>query len=292
MTRESAELSLHFEKLDCLSLPGNAEKPNEDSFGVTRNAVCVIDGATGLGEQLMPGPSDAQWIANFAARRFCAHAETGQGGIDDWLHAAAKEAETSFHALRRRPPRENYEIPHASAVMAALDGEWLNILWFGDCAVLLRNRGGDFALFGDTLSKRESERARVEKLSKAQSRHPAGRILREEFLPALRASRNRVNTGSEWLLAPDAACAAHAKSAQSDVGADSVLLLASDGFLALASDYQRYSPGALFDAAQEKGLQALGEELRAIETADPGGVQFPRFKTSDDATALLLRVCA
>jgi hypothetical protein len=34
----------------------------------------------------------------------------------------------------------------------------------------------------------------------------------------------------------------------------------------------------------------LGEELRAIEAGDPGGDKFPRFKKSDDATALLLKV--
>jgi len=43
-------------------------------------------------------------------------------------------------------------------------------------------------------------------------------------------------------------------------------------------------------AAQEKGLAALGEELRAIEAGDSGGDKFPRFKKSDDATALLLRL--
>jgi hypothetical protein len=34
----------------------------------------------------------------------------------------------------------------------------------------------------------------------------------------------------------------------------------------------------------------LGEELRAIEAGDSGGDKFPRFKKSDDATALLLRL--
>ncbi len=68
------------------------------------------------------------------------------------------------------------------------------------------------------------------------------------------------------------------------------LLLASDGFLALASDYGAYDAGGLMAAAMAKGLAALGKELRAIEDADPGGDRFARFKKSDDATALLLKV--
>lgn len=46
----------------------------------------------------------------------------------------------------------------------------------------------------------------------------------------------------------------------------------------------------LIDAALSSGLEPLARELRRIETeVDPDGARFPRFKQSDDATALLLR---
>ncbi len=67
-----------------------------------------------------------------------------------------------------------------------------------------------------------------------------------------------------------------------------MLLLATDGFLALASDYGVYDADSLMAAALSKGLAVMGEELRAIEAGDNGGDKFPRFKKSDDATALLL----
>ena len=72
--------------------------------------------------------------------------------------------------------------------------------------------------------------------------------------------------------------------------AGALLLLATDGFLALAANYDAYDAGGLIAAAKSRGLTALGEELRAIEAADAGGDRFPRFKTSDDATALLLQL--
>jgi hypothetical protein len=114
--------------------------------------------------------------------------------------------------------------------------------------------------------------------------------VRDEFLPALRNARNAVNHGSDWLFGPDAACADHAKDDCVIIAPGSQVLLASDGFLALASDYARYTPEALFEAALVRGLSPLGEELREIEAADPDGIAYPRFKRSDDATALLLRV--
>ena len=70
----------------------------------------------------------------------------------------------------------------------------------------------------------------------------------------------------------------------------SLVLLASDGFLALVSDYKAYDVESLMEAVRDIGLDALGAELRAIEHNDPRGTQFPRFKQSDDATALLLAV--
>ena len=69
---------------------------------------------------------------------------------------------------------------------------------------------------------------------------------------------------------------------------DSPILLGTDGFLALAIDYGRYSPESLLAAAEQRGLALLGDELRAVEAADPDGLRYPRFKRSDDATALLL----
>jgi serine/threonine protein phosphatase PrpC len=283
-------MSLHFQLIESMSLAGHPQKPNEDAFGSCANAACVFDGATSLSEPLMPGASDAQWIANFAARRLCAHAQNARGTVNDWLIGAAQDAETSFRALRKRAPRENYETPFASAVIAGLQGATLRVLWFGDCAALLRNTRGEFHLFGDTLDKRELERNRVERLSRASDRGPAEPAVRDEYLPALRMSRNLVNTGDEWLFAPDATCASHAKSAETEVAPGTTVLLASDGFLALMSDYGRYTPEQLYAAAQAEGLQKLGQELRAIELADSKGFAFPRFKSSDDATALLLRI--
>jgi serine/threonine protein phosphatase PrpC len=286
---------MRLELIEFLSLPSDSAKPNEDSFAVGAHAAAVFDGATGLGERLMPGLSDAAWIAQFAARRFRSHAEAGakdaHGDIRDWLRGAAADAEKSFKALRKRAPLENYEIACASAILAGLkDDGMLQLLWFGDCAALLRTPEGAFTLLGDVMTKRDSERARVVALSKSTGRAPAAPGVRDEFLPALRAARNRVNTGEDWLFAPDVRCADHAKHAQLSLGPGSHMLLASDGFLALASDYEHYTPETLLTACEQNGLTALGEELRSIEASDPDGVRFPRFKRSDDATALLLAI--
>jgi serine/threonine protein phosphatase PrpC len=278
---------MQFRLLDSLSIPGDPVKPNEDSFSHAAGFTCVFDGATVLGENLMPGKSDAQWIAQFGARRLRAHAEDGTSAPRESLRAAAADAEKSFQALRIREPAEIYETPFASLMALFLRGNSMEALWFGDCTALIRSPSGAIRTVGEALASRARERDRASSLAVPDG--VAAASVRETYLPALRASRNRVNSrGSDWLFAPDARCADHASSARVSVERGSVILLASDGFFALVSDYARYSPIELLAAAQARRLAALGEELRAIESADPKGMTYPRFKSSDDATALLL----
>ena len=84
--------------------------------------------------------------------------------------------------------------------------------------------------------------------------------------------------------------AGHVAAKEAIAPKDSLILLATDGFLALVSDYRRYDSETLIEAATSIGLAKLGAELREIESKDAEGARYPRFKTNDDATALLLRV--
>jgi hypothetical protein len=280
---------VRFELLDSLSLPGHPEKPNDDAFACADNAAVVLDGATGLGDPLMPGKSDAAWLAHFGANRLMAHIREGNGPHQAVQHSL-QDAETSFSALRRRAPKETYEIPFASMMfVVAGEGEF-DAQWFGDCVALVKRGGEPAEIVGDAIEKREFEAARVAKLAEKHELSPAAGFNRPEYLTALRRVRNRVNTETgTWLFGPDARAADHAGAKRVSVAPGSLVLLATDGFLALVSDYRRYTAETLIEAANTAGLKALGEELRDIEANDSEGRKYPRFKTSDDATALLLR---
>jgi len=278
-----------FELLDSLSLPGDAAKPNEDAFGHDATAAVVLDGATPLGDGLMPGPSDAAWIAQFGARRLLAHLRDGEGARKA-VRGALADAQKSFEALRRHAPEEMWQTPCASMMLAVAGEGGVEFLSFGDCAALVQPQGGAVMVVGETFDKRAAEAKRAQAIAKEKNLSPASGLSRPEFLGALRATRNRVNSGSYWLFSPDAKAASHAARRIVTAAPGTRLLLASDGFLSLASDYGAYGADSLMQAAVEKGLETLGEELRAIEADDAVGDKFPRFKKSDDATALLLRV--
>ena len=175
-------------------------------------------------------------------------------------------------------------------MLAVPDNDAVEFLWFGDCAALVKQGDAAVTVVGETFDKRAAEAERARAIAKEKNLSPASGLSRPEFIGALRDSRNRINSGTYWLFSPDARAASHVSRRVIKVQPGAVLLLATDGFLALASDYGVYSADSLMDAALSKGLAALGEELRAIEANDTGGDKFPRFKKSDDATALLIRL--
>jgi serine/threonine protein phosphatase PrpC len=277
------------ELLDILSLPGDPAKANEDSSGHDTKSAVVIDGATPLGDSLMPGPSDAAWIAQFGARRLMAHLRDGDGARKA-LRATLADTQKSFEALRRHEPQEIWQTPCASMMLAVPGDGSVEFLWFGDCAALIKQGDAAVTVIGETFDKRAAEAQRAQTVAKEKNLSPAAGINRPEFSAVLRAARNRINSGDTWLFSPDAKAAAHASRRVVKVTPGSILLLSSDGFLALASDYGAYNADTLMAAALDKGLAAMGDELRAIEAGDAGGDKFPRFKKSDDATALLLKV--
>ena len=280
---------MNLQLLDSLSLPGDPAKANEDAFSHDAVAAVVIDGATPLGDSLMPGPSDATWIAQFGARRLMAHLRDGDGARKA-LRATLADTQKSFEALRRHEREEVWQTPCGSMMLAVPDEGGVEFLWFGDCAALVKQGDAAVTVIGESFDKRAAEAQRAQKIGKEKNLSPAAGINRPEFLTALRAARNRINSGESWLFSPDVKAASHAARRMVKAAPGSTILLASDGLLALASDYGAYNADSLMAAAMDKGLAALGEELRVIEAGDALGDKFPRFKKSDDATGLLLKL--
>jgi hypothetical protein len=82
--------------------------------------------------------------------------------------------------------------------------------------------------------------------------------------------------------------AAHIVHQSTDAPAGTRVLMMTDGFYRLVSPYGRYSDAQLVEAASDIGLGALLSELRGMEASPEDDAKIGRFKTSDDATALLL----
>ncbi len=272
--------------IDSLSLAGSRSKPNDDSFGAAGNRVWVLDGATGLGSRLLPGGSDAAWLSRTANRLL--HAHHAIRDSVQLVRAVIAGLASAFEQECLARPEARWQLPCASLLLLTMERECTEAVWLGDCRAILAV-DGRIETCGETAEGEAEERAWAAELG--QGAAASAMLGSDTVMAALRASRDRFNTGEgRWVLGLEPKAADHMKSAVFK-GALTEGLAMSDGFSALELKYRRYGAAALLAAASDKGLAALAGELRAIEEVeDPDGRAYPRFKRSDDATALLFRV--
>lgn len=284
------------EVLDTIHDPGKIGGANDDNLGHSGDYAWVFDGATGLVEEQLTGTaSDAAWLSQAGTDALQARAPSHRGPLAALVDEVIDDVTQRFEAEGHRQPQERYERPTASLILVRQVGGVLECLNFGDCKILLRDGTGMFRTFGSSEESEAYENhlaTRFSEQRKEQGETGEPNQHRSSILERLRKVRNRHNvSGGYWVFALDAGAAEHARTATFDFEAPAVALLMTDGFEALAGDYGRYTEEELLDAALEKGLTALKDELRHIERElDPEAHQFPRFKQSDDATAILIKI--
>ncbi|HVY84415.1 MAG TPA: protein phosphatase 2C domain-containing protein [Caulobacterales bacterium] len=276
--------------VESISLAGDRAKQNDDACGLNRGCAWVIDGATDLHETpLTRWASDASWIAQFANTRF--HSEAvgaNEHALRDVVRRASSAAAHAFTDLAGGFPDEHWRLPLASLLMAAETDDGLVGLDLGDCRMFTLDDAGRAHAWGGPPDAADNET----KLA-AQAAVQAGSapLLRHApTLELLRRGRDRQNRpGGSWAFCLLPQCADEARAWRVPLTSPAHILLCTDGFSALVDRYAAYDAASLVSAARDKGLQELGRELRAIEQADAGGARHPRWKRSDDATALFLR---
>lgn len=281
--------------IDTISDPGKETRPNEDRLGFNRHAAFVIDGATGLGDrQFMEGyGSDAAWIAEFGAIRF---AERLNRSADPKtvLRQVSAEARDTFIATAGDQPRYAWPLCSLTALQATDSG----FRWFGlgdSCMYILHDDGrSDFVIPIPGAYEWEQHQA-AQHIARVGGIGTAGVANDDpETLAKLREGRARQNTpnGSTWTFGVVPEAADHLAMVDVPIyGGGATALLCSDGLADLVALYKLYDSATLIQRAATAGLKSLVTELRQMErTVDPDGLKYPRYKQSDDTTAILLRL--
>jgi len=284
------------EILDTVYDAGKIGGANDDNLGHAGNCAWVFDGATGLvDEQLTGTASDAAWLSQAGTDALTARAPSHRGPLTALVDEVIDDVTRRFDAETLRQPGERYERPTSSLILIRQTGGVIDCLNFGDCKVLLRDGTGSFHTFGSSEESEAYENhlaASFSEQRKAEGETGEPDQHRSSVLERLRKVRNRHNVeGGYWVFALDPGAAEHARTRSFTLDGQATALLMTDGFEALAGDYGRYTEEELLDAALERGLASLLDELRHIERElDPEAHQFPRFKQSDDATAMLVKI--
>lgn len=280
--------------VESLSLAGDRAKQNDDACGFAHDTAWVIDGATDLhGEPFAGEASDAAWLAHVLDTALHSRAYPNSGDestLRSRVRTIVGDLIAPWWAQEIAPGRslERWMLPTASLLMAADHDGALQGLDLGDCRCYVVDAENEAFKAGGHDSDEEARAA-----ADAVKRVGGGSLLRDAHtLDLLRGKRAEHNLpgGAYWVAGLQAECADHARAWTLHPARPAHVLLCTDGFSALVDKYRVYDAAGLVRAALDKGLQELGRELRAIETADAGGAKHPRFKPSDDATAMLLRL--
>lgn len=280
--------------LDSISKPGNPAKANEDRLGYNDAAAFVIDGATGLGDrQYMAGAgSDAAWIAGHFADGFTRQVATSSH-LPDIARELSQAARDRFLSEHPETPRYAWPLSAFAMLQAAEDGFHFHGL--ADCGVFLLHDDGraDFHIAIPGIYEGEQVQARRHIERNGGITPGGGAHANAETMTQLRAARERQNVpgGSLWSLGLVPEASEHIVSHKLELRAPARAVICSDGLSDLVVLYDAYDAGGLVAAATSRGLEPLVEELRRFEREiDPEGLRYPRFKQSDDTTALLVEL--
>jgi len=285
-----------FTPLTAATEPG--AKFNEDGYGFwpaeAPRAAWVLDGVTGINDRaLLPGPTDAAWFVAQVQEALAALLSTAPDmPAAELVGALVEELERRQSAawLDARGA-DGRETPAASFALVHLVGAEIEVLRLGDCLVLLEATDGAVTVMDHPVLAAIEAETRDALLALRARGITDPKQAFTAMMPRLRAERLRRNTPDGYgVLAAERSCLSMLHIDRMPAHALRRILLVSDGYYRLVDHYNAASDAELVRRTEELGADAMLEQLRAIEAADPLAARYPRLKIADDATALLIGV--
>jgi hypothetical protein len=279
--------------IDSISFPGSklgggmktGTGDDRYAFDEAGGWACVIDGATDVGPVRIfsAAESDAARYAEIFAAEITANPadprEIPQAWFARLLPKLRAAVEREVKIPLKDAPLASY--PTAAATWVRARKGMLEGATLGDSIAIVRTPEGQVTVFGEA-SKPADEQKRA---LKVMAMTPEERM---QWLRDVRAIHNTAN--GYWVFGVQPTAAAHIVHQTTPAPAGTRALVMTDGFYRLVTPYARYTDAELIEAANTKGLGALMNELRGLEASPEDDAKIGRFKTSDDATALLMEV--
>jgi hypothetical protein len=249
----------------------------------------IIDGATGLADDPMTsGASDAAWLAGQIDARLTELTER------DWeVEALLARLDTAlqgtFHdeTAHINAVHDNHA-PSACLGLVALrqsaDGLVLQGSFLGDVVALVPSEEGVVRWTDERLEPLEQKTLAA---LAAHQREPGH--IPEAVWKQIRENRGMLNRpDGYWVVSPRRPWAGQELRFEARLAAGQPVVLATDGFMRLVDVFERYTDATLHAALAAGRGEALIQELRELERSDLVAGAYPRVKTHDDATFLVI----
>ncbi len=265
-----------------VSAAGDPERENEDALGVVPPLAWVIDGATPLDEMAQADGLSSAAAFSHSLGDVLAGMTPGRD-----LRTTVLDARDQV-ALPVGPEQPAWAVPSASLALAAFSAGSLRYAVVGDCRLVLWHLDGVLDVVADDRVGR-MDAVVLQRLQSLQEDGLSHAEAMARCLPLLRANRTgSLREGGPTLFAQKGLRPGFLSGRLRWQHGDR-LLLCSDGFARLVETLDVFASWQELLRQAEDGLDDVARELRALEGSDPDCVRFPRFKASDDASAILVR---
>jgi hypothetical protein len=249
----------------------------------------IIDGATGLANDPMTsGASDAAWLAGqigaglaeLTARDEAA--ESVLSRLDAALQGTFGDATSHIETIH-----DNHAPSACLGLVALRQGEGGFIVqgsFLGDVVALVPTEDG-IVRWTDERAKPFEQKT----LAALGARpHEPGHIP-EAVKRQILENRGKLNRpDGYWVVSPRRPWAGQELRFEARFEAGQPIVLATDGFMRLVDVFGQYSDATLHAALAAGREAALIQELRELERSDLMAGAYPRVKTHDDATFLVI----
>jgi hypothetical protein len=261
--------------------PGSADKASEDFVAAGPAVAIVLDGLTSPPELGTGCVHGTPWyVAQLGGRLLGTASADGAAPLAD-LVAEAIDHVSDLHAATC--DLDHPGTPSSSVALIRVGETAVEHLVLFDSVIVRSGPSGvDIATDHRVDGFAQQEHREVTTLPIGSEGH---RDAVRRLVAAQRFHRNV--QGGYWVAAAKPEAAHHAVTGSAPRAATDRIALLSDGASCLVDKYGLASWGDLMDLLAREGAEEVIARVRAAEASDPDGSRWPRYKRSDDATAII-----
>ncbi|MCX7747770.1 MAG: hypothetical protein N2645_12920 [Clostridia bacterium] len=278
-----------FTKIQSISYPGI--RVNEDIAYAGDRFAWVIDGSTGLNKKCFTkDETDAHWFVKEWNAYLLGAMKDPSKNLCEIFTEGIEIIKAKFFDLVNGMKVGKLDFPSAAvAALQIVDGG-LEYFVLGDCSLLYQKDGGEVVKMKDKRVERFDDEA-IELIRTLMAKGDSFKDAREKANDLLISNRLLKNTDEGyWALEFDQSAVQRAIYGKIENFSKIKILLASDGFTAVSDTYELLNAEQLLEAIEQRGLNYVYEMIRTTEDNDPECVRYPRFKKSDDTSAVYAEI--
>lgn len=259
---------------------------NEDAGGINEYGAWLLDGATGLsGNVLTDEKSDARWYTRMWDK-YLSNSLKENLPLTEIVANGIGYITAEFHKSVKYKPCSKLDYPSSSIIVLKWHEKHIEYFSLGDSPMIIQVKENYKEITDKKVLALDKKvfNAMDQVIQKSNISAWKAKTM---IMPMIKENRMMYNTeNGYWILGFDTSAVSKAAYGIIEITEPTKILMASDGFSALVDKYHVFDKKDFISHVEEKGLNVLYDHLRTIENDDNLGIKFPRYKKSDDASAI------